>query len=241
MSLSTFLSYPVLFCLVLYCLVLIYPVLYCPILSSPVLSSPVLSCPVLSYSISVLLLSSILPLVFFPLLSLNSIFQILSWSFLSYSLLFSCLSIDLVSLYLILFHKSLGTIEDSSQLNFIYRGFVRLLNNVHLSESSYLPFSVARMSVEQVGEEEYSAGDFRMGFMCAVCCVVCVFACGEWFLDLSYTLMLSILHLRIHENFYSSFTIIENQWTKLMDFMKVIASLYSLQYSYFTFLSCSSK
>ena len=43
-----------------------------------------------------------------------------------------------------------GTIEDSSQLNFIYRGFVRLLNNVHLSESSYLPFSVTRMSIEQV-------------------------------------------------------------------------------------------
>ena len=72
---------------------------------------------------------------------------------------------------MILFHKSLGTIEDSSQLNFIYRGFVRLLNNVHLSESSYLPFSVARMSVEQVGEEEYSAGNSRMGFMCAVWCV----------------------------------------------------------------------
>ena len=43
-----------------------------------------------------------------------------------------------------------GTIEEPSQLNFIYRGFVRLLNNVHLSESSYLPFSVTRMAIEQV-------------------------------------------------------------------------------------------
>ena len=81
------------------------------------------------------------------------------------------------------------------------------------------------MSVEQVGEEEYSAGDSRMGFVCGVC------VWGWWFVDLSCTFMLSILHLRIHENFYSTFTIIENKWTKLMDFMKVIASLYSLQYS----------
>ena len=168
------LSCHVLSCADLPCPVLSYSVLSCPVLSCPVLSCPVLSCPVLSYSISVLLLSSILPLVFFPLLSLNSFFQILSWSFLSYSLLFSCLSIDLVSLYLILFHKSLGTIEDSSQLNFIYRGFVRLLNNVHLSESSYLPFSVARMSVEQVGDEEYSAGDSRIGFVCVVWVCVCL-------------------------------------------------------------------
>lgn len=34
-------------------------------------------------------------------------------------------------------------------MNFIYRGFVRLLNNVHLSESSYLPFSITRMAIEQ--------------------------------------------------------------------------------------------
>ena len=47
-------------------------------------------------------------------------------------------------------HRISGTIEEGSQLNFIYRGFVRLLNNVHLSESSYLPFSVTRMSIEQV-------------------------------------------------------------------------------------------
>ena len=78
-------------CPVLSCHVLSCADLPCPVLSYSVQSSPVLSCPVLSYSISVLLLSSILPLVFFPLLSLNSIFHILSWSFLSYPILFSCL------------------------------------------------------------------------------------------------------------------------------------------------------
>jgi hypothetical protein len=61
---------------------------------------------------------------------------------------------DLPSPHLYLLY--LGTIEDSSQLNFIYRGFVRLLNNVHLSESSYLPFSVTRMSIEQVTLLQYT-------------------------------------------------------------------------------------
>jgi len=35
------------------------------------------------------------------------------------------------------------------QLNFIYKGFVRLLNNAHQSVSSYLPYSVPRINAEQ--------------------------------------------------------------------------------------------
>lgn len=36
-----------------------------------------------------------------------------------------------------------------AQLNFIYKGFVRLLNNAHQSVSSYLPYSVPRINAEQ--------------------------------------------------------------------------------------------
>lgn len=49
-----------------------------------------------------------------------------------------------------IFRKLLSSIESSDQLNFIFRGFSRLLNNVHQSESSYLPYSVTRISIEQV-------------------------------------------------------------------------------------------
>ena len=48
-----------------------------------------------------------------------------------------------------MFRRYLCKIEDTAHLNFIYRGFVRLLNNVHQSESSYLPFSITRISIEQ--------------------------------------------------------------------------------------------
>jgi hypothetical protein len=43
----------------------------------------------------------------------------------------------------------MGTVESPDQLHFIYRGFVRLLNNVHQCESAYLPYSVTRISIEQ--------------------------------------------------------------------------------------------
>eukprot|EP01039_Chlorochromonas_danica_P009253 gene9253-10216_t len=48
-----------------------------------------------------------------------------------------------------IFRKYLGQIEAPDQLNFIYRGFVRLLNNVHEAEASYLPHSVTRITIEQ--------------------------------------------------------------------------------------------
>lgn len=47
------------------------------------------------------------------------------------------------------FRKIMGTIEAPDQLNFIFRGFVRLLNNAHQSESSYLPYSITRVTIEQ--------------------------------------------------------------------------------------------
>lgn len=48
------------------------------------------------------------------------------------------------------FRRILSSIHAPDQLNFIFRGFARLLNNVHQSESSYLPFSVTRIGIEQV-------------------------------------------------------------------------------------------
>lgn len=48
-----------------------------------------------------------------------------------------------------IFRRILSTIEAPDQLNFIYRGFVRLLNNLHQSESSYLPYSISKVNVEQ--------------------------------------------------------------------------------------------
>lgn len=47
------------------------------------------------------------------------------------------------------FRRLLGTVEAPDQLNFIFRGIVRLLNNVHQSENTYLPYSVTRISIEQ--------------------------------------------------------------------------------------------
>jgi len=47
------------------------------------------------------------------------------------------------------FRRFLGSIDAPDQLNFIYRGFVRLLNNCHQAESAYLPFSITRIGIEQ--------------------------------------------------------------------------------------------
>lgn len=47
------------------------------------------------------------------------------------------------------FRRIMGTIESPDQLNFIFRGFARLLNNVPQAESSYLPYSITRVSIEQ--------------------------------------------------------------------------------------------
>jgi hypothetical protein len=47
------------------------------------------------------------------------------------------------------FRRALGSIEDPAQLNFIFRGFVRLLNNIPQSDRSYLPFSHNRVTCEQ--------------------------------------------------------------------------------------------
>ncbi len=47
------------------------------------------------------------------------------------------------------FRRLLGSIEAPDQLNFIYKGFVRLLNNVHQAESTYLPYSITRIGIEQ--------------------------------------------------------------------------------------------
>lgn len=48
------------------------------------------------------------------------------------------------------FRRLLSCIESPDQLNFIYRGFARLLNNVHQSETTYLPYSITKIKVEQV-------------------------------------------------------------------------------------------
>lgn len=48
-----------------------------------------------------------------------------------------------------IFRRLLGSIDSPDQLNFIYRGFVRLLNNLHESQNTYLPYSVTRIEIEQ--------------------------------------------------------------------------------------------
>lgn len=47
------------------------------------------------------------------------------------------------------FRRLLGGVEAPDQLNFIFKGFVRLLNNVHQAESTYLPYSITRIGIEQ--------------------------------------------------------------------------------------------
>lgn len=48
-----------------------------------------------------------------------------------------------------IFRKLLGSIDTPDQLNFMFRGFSRLLNNVHQSQTTYLPYSVTRIDIEQ--------------------------------------------------------------------------------------------
>jgi hypothetical protein len=48
-----------------------------------------------------------------------------------------------------IFRRLLGEIESPDQLNFLFRGFSRLLNNVHQSQTTYLPYSVTRIGIEQ--------------------------------------------------------------------------------------------
>ena len=47
------------------------------------------------------------------------------------------------------FRRLLHSISDPSALHFIFRGFSRLLNNIHESDNSYLPYSVTRVCVDQ--------------------------------------------------------------------------------------------
>ena len=47
------------------------------------------------------------------------------------------------------FRRILGSVEAPDQLNFIFKGFSRLLNNVHQSESTYLPYSIGKVGIEQ--------------------------------------------------------------------------------------------
>jgi len=47
------------------------------------------------------------------------------------------------------YRKILGSIEAPDQLNFIFRGFLRLLKNIPQAESSYLPYSITRVTIEQ--------------------------------------------------------------------------------------------
>jgi hypothetical protein len=47
------------------------------------------------------------------------------------------------------FRRFLATIDSPSHLNFLFQGFVRLLNNTHQAESTYLPYSISRLTTEQ--------------------------------------------------------------------------------------------
>jgi hypothetical protein len=47
------------------------------------------------------------------------------------------------------FRKLLRDIGDPAQLNFIFRGFSRLLNNVHRAQTTFLPHSATKISIDQ--------------------------------------------------------------------------------------------
>ena len=47
------------------------------------------------------------------------------------------------------FRRILGKIDDPGQLQFMFRGFARLLNSILQNDASYAPFSSSRVLVEQ--------------------------------------------------------------------------------------------
>ena len=47
------------------------------------------------------------------------------------------------------FRRLLSSIESPDELNFLFKGFSRLLNNVHQAQCTYLPYSVTKIDVEQ--------------------------------------------------------------------------------------------
>lgn len=61
-----------------------------------------------------------------------------------------------------IFRKLLGSIDSHDHLNFMFRGFSRLLNNVYQSECTYLPYSITKIEIEQVSVN-------------VQCCVTCEF------------------------------------------------------------------
>lgn len=48
-----------------------------------------------------------------------------------------------------IFRRFLGAIDQPDQLNFVYTGIVRLLNNVYQAQSTYLPYSITQVGIEQ--------------------------------------------------------------------------------------------
>lgn len=48
-----------------------------------------------------------------------------------------------------IFRRMLRDIEDTKQLNFIFRGFSRLLNNVYKAQTTILPYAATKISIEQ--------------------------------------------------------------------------------------------
>ena len=47
------------------------------------------------------------------------------------------------------FRRLLSNIESVDELNFLFKGFSRLLNNVHQAQCTYLPYSITKIDVEQ--------------------------------------------------------------------------------------------
>jgi len=47
------------------------------------------------------------------------------------------------------FRKLLRGLDDPGQLNFVFRGFSRLLNNVHRAQTTFLPYGATQISIEQ--------------------------------------------------------------------------------------------
>ena len=66
------------------------------------------------------------------------------------------------------FRRLLSSIDAPDQLNFMFRGFSRLLNNVHQSQCTYLPYSVTKINIEQVRYHLFLDGSLHSCFVFVV-------------------------------------------------------------------------
>ena len=77
-----------------------------------------------------------------------------------------------------IFRQLLSSIDSNDSMNFLFAGFVRLLNNSYQSDSSYLPYSITKVAAEQVSCHVMSGCQHVWLSACLdVCMYVCMYVC----------------------------------------------------------------